>query len=183
MNNSIIYILAMNFLFLACSHHAHESKLKSIELPRVSTTMSAKSGSNVSGDLEFTQEKNGVKLVVSLRGLSPNSLHGFHIHQKGDCSAPDAKSAGGHFNPEGHKHGSPYKKSHHLGDLGNLKTNSKGYASKSFFIKGARLGGDSKLSILNRAVIVHKKNDDLKSQPSGNAGPRIGCAAIRPKTN
>ncbi len=181
MIKSITYTAVMGLLLTSCSHHSHEG---TTAIPHISTEMASKSGSKVSGDLEFTQKSDGVKLVVNLKGLSKNSTHGFHIHQTGDCSSADAKSAGGHFNPENHNHGAPNKKeTHHFGDLGNVKSNSRGSVSKTIFIPRAMLGGSSKLSILDRAVIIHKKNDDFSSQPSGNAGPRIGCAVIKPRTN
>ena len=174
----VLVSILVSLFIIGCSHDSHKGVI-----PSLSSTMMSKSGSNISGDLEFTQKKNGVELVVSLDGLAPNSKHGFHIHAIGDCSSADGKSAGGHFNPEGHNHGAPHLSSHHLGDLGNLRANSKGQGQKTIFIERAVLGGTSKLSILNRAVIVHKKMDDMSSQPSGNAGPRIGCAVISPKTN
>lgn len=179
---NLLTISIVGIVLTGCSHyfngdqkHAHLTDMK---LPAINAKVMAKSGSNVAGDLRFTQKANGVQLDVSLKGLKPNSEHGFHIHENGNCSAKDAKSAGGHFNPEGHNHGSPDSKMRHLGDLGNLKADQNGMVKKTIQIPAATIEKSKKFSIFNRAVIVHKDADDMISQPSGNAGIRIGCAVI-----
>ena len=103
--------------------------------------------------------------------------HGLHIHELGDCRAPDASSAGGHFNPQGSEHGGPEDAIRHAGDLGNVRSDANGLAQSEITVTGISLGtgGDS---IVGRSVIVHAKPDDLTSQPSGNAGPRIACGLI-----
>ena len=169
-------------LLLSCSHffegkqgHTH---LTDMMVDPIDTKMLARSGSSVTGKLRFTQKADGVELDVDIKGVDPSSVHGFHIHEIGDCSAKDAKSAGGHYNPTGHKHGSPDKERHHLGDLGNVKADKEGMIKEQIMITGATIEEGKEFSILNRAVILHAEADDLKSQPSGAAGARIGCAVI-----
>lgn len=135
---------------------------------------------DVTGTVTFTQaDDGGVHIVADLSGLEPNTEHGFHIHEKGDLSAPDLTSAGGHFNPEGHHHGAP-KSGAHAGDLGNVKADASGNAHKEMTVDNITLG-DGPNSIIGRAVIVHGKADDLKSDPAGNAGPRIAGGVIEMK--
>ncbi|HZP91751.1 MAG TPA: superoxide dismutase family protein [Burkholderiales bacterium] len=134
-------------------------------------------GNQVSGTVNFSQRGDMVLVEAKVTGLKPNASHGFHIHEKGDCSAPDASSAGGHFNPTGMPHGAPTADKHHGGDLGNLKADANGFAQLSIQVSGVSLGADAN-SIIGRAVIVHANPDDLKSQPAGNAGPRVACGLI-----
>jgi Cu-Zn family superoxide dismutase len=105
--------------------------------------------------------------------------HGFHIHEKGDCSAADASSAGGHFNPTGKPHGGPDSDARHAGDFGNIEADATGNARYSRTFSDLTLDGES--SIIGKAIIVHQKADDLKTQPSGDAGGRIGCGVIARK--
>ena len=129
----------------------------------------------VRGMVSFTATESGVRIVADVEGLTPGK-HGFHIHEKGDCSAPDASSAGGHFNPTNLHHGAPDVEDRHLGDLGNLEADSKGYAHYDRIDKVIVLHGAN--SIVGKAVIVHEKEDDLTSQPVGNAGGRVACGVI-----
>lgn len=132
-------------------------------------------GSIVNGIVTFTKVEGGVRVVADIAGLTPGE-HGFHIHDFGDCSAPDAMSAGGHFNPAGHQHGAPDSEMRHVGDLGNVTADATGKAHVDRVDKQLALEGDH--SIIGRSVIVHEKADDLKSQPTGNAGARVACGAI-----
>jgi Cu-Zn family superoxide dismutase len=135
-------------------------------------------GNQAKGTVRFTQEgKDGVKVVADLTGLTPNSSHGFHIHEFGDCSAPDATSAGGHYNPGNHPHAGPDAEHRHAGDMGNVKANEQGNAHLEITLKGLTVGNHPN-PILGRAVILHAKADDLKSQPTGDAGARIACGVI-----
>lgn len=133
------------------------------------------SGSKVSGTVTFTKSGNEVKVVADLTGLAPGK-HGFHIHEFGDCSAPDATSAGGHFNPGKHQHGAPEASDRHAGDLGNIEADASGKAHLELTDKAMKLSGED--SIIGHAVIVHEKADDLKTQPTGDAGGRIACGVI-----
>jgi superoxide dismutase, Cu-Zn family len=130
----------------------------------------------VKGTVEFKQTDDGVEVTANLEGLKKGD-HGFHIHEKGDCSAPDAASAGGHFNPSKHKHGAPDAAEHHEGDLGNLTADADGKATKTFTMKGITLD-EGETSIVGKGFIVHEKADDMKTQPTGNAGARVACGVI-----
>jgi superoxide dismutase, Cu-Zn family len=128
------------------------------------------------GTVTFAEETEGVRVTASVEGLTPG-LHGFHIHDKGDCSAPDFNSAGGHFNPTQAPHGSPTDPQHHAGDFGNLEANQQGIARYERVFNWLSFKGTN--SIIGRAVIVHEKPDDLKTQPTGNAGGRLACGVIQ----
>lgn len=134
------------------------------------------SGSQVKGVVTFKKVSNGVLIVADLEGLAPGK-HGFHIHEKGDCSAADASSAGGHFNPDNQPHGGPDSEKRHVGDLGNIKADDKGKAHYERVDTIVKLNGDH--SIVGRSVVVHADPDDYVTQPSGNAGNRIGCGVIQ----
>lgn len=130
----------------------------------------------VKGTVKFIQEKDGVRVSANISGLTPGA-HGFHIHEKGDCNSPDGMSAGGHFNPGKQEHGGPHSEHHHGGDFGNLEADKNGVAKIDEVFSWLSMSGPD--SIVGRAVIVHAKADDLKSQPAGNAGGRIGCGVIQ----
>ncbi len=142
-------------------------------------TIAAASDSKVEGSVTFTMKGDSVSVHAKLSGLEPGD-HGFHVHEKGDCSAPDAKSAGGHFNPHTVDHGGPEGDVHHAGDLGNITANEEGVAELTVDLPTSflSLAPDADNNIVGRAVVVHGGVDDLKSQPSGAAGPRIGCGVI-----
>lgn len=129
------------------------------------------------GWVRFSQSGDKVVITAQIEGLTPNSEHGFHIHEYGDCSAPDATSAGPHYNPEGHKHGAPDASNRHAGDLGNIKADENGVARLDVTVDNITIAG-TKAPIVGRAVIVHAKADDLKTQPTGDAGGRIACGVI-----
>jgi superoxide dismutase, Cu-Zn family len=134
-------------------------------------------GNPVNGTVTFTQHGDRVTVVADVRGLPPNTTHGFHIHEKGDCSAPDFSSAGGHFNPGGHPHAGPGASARHAGDLGNLEADANGRAYKRITVDNITLGGGAN-SVIGKGVIVHDKMDDLTTQPTGAAGGRIACGVI-----
>jgi Cu-Zn family superoxide dismutase len=134
-------------------------------------------GNTVTGIVRFSQEGEKVKIVADIEGLSPGQKHGFHIHQWGDVSSPDGKSAGGHYNPEGHDHAGPMKGMRHAGDLGNLSANAEGKAHLELTLENLSVAG-LKNPIVGRGMIVHKGEDDLKSQPTGAAGPRAAYGVI-----
>jgi Cu-Zn family superoxide dismutase len=142
----------------------------------IEVALAAKSDSKLSGKATFTEVDGGVKVTVQVAGVAPGKL-ATHVHEKGDCSAPDAESAGGHFNPAGKQHGLPPGEEHHLGDLGNIDIAADGTGSTEVVVKGASLRAGDPSSFLGRAIIVHAKQDD-GGQPVGNAGARIGCGVI-----
>lgn len=139
-------------------------------------TLNPTEGNQVSGTVTFTQESEGVRVVVNLRGFGGAGMHGFHIHEFGDCSAADGTSAGGHFNPEGVAHAGPDAEKRHVGDLGNLSADENGVATADFVDTMLALSGPH--SILGRGVIVHAEADDLTSQPTGAAGARLACGVV-----
>jgi Cu-Zn family superoxide dismutase len=132
-------------------------------------------GNKVAGVVTFTKVPNGIKVVADVEGLT-QGMHGFHVHQYGDCSAPNADSAGGHFNPEGMMHGAPTGPERHVGDLGNIAADQNGKAHLEWTDK--LLSFEGRDSIIGRGLIVHAMVDDLVSQPAGNAGPRVACGVI-----
>jgi Cu-Zn family superoxide dismutase len=140
-------------------------------------TIEPKSGSTVTGTATFTEVEGGVKVVVKIEKAPPGT-HGLHIHEKGDCSAPDATSAGGHFNPTSMAHAGPMDKEHHAGDLGNIeiKADGTGTLEITSSMLTVKPGPNS---VVGRAVVFHEKADDLKTQPTGNAGGRLGCGVVQ----
>lgn len=144
--------------------------------PSAVALLQAKSNSSVGGSVSFAQEGAKVRVIAKVTGLKPGQEHGFHVHEKGDCSAPDAMSAGGHFNPGGHPHG-PQGAAHHGGDLPSLKADGGGNANASFLIDGVVIGSGSN-DLMGKAVVVHAMPDDYMTQPTGNSGGRIACGVI-----
>jgi Cu-Zn family superoxide dismutase len=144
--------------------------------PSATATVRPASGSQVHGELTFAQVGTRVRVEGEIAGLSPG-LHGIHIHEKGDCSAADAMSTGGHFNPQSKKHGSPAVPDRHAGDLGNLNANEYGKATLALMVDGISVGKGAD-GVVGRAVIVHAGADDLKTDPTGNSGGRVGCGVI-----
>jgi Cu-Zn family superoxide dismutase len=140
--------------------------------------LSPASGSNVRGTVDFHETAGGVRVVARVSGLTPGQ-HGFHIHDKGDCSAPDGSSAGGHFNPTRAQHGGPNDPVRHAGDFGNITADASGNARIELVSRSISFDGPN--SIIGRGVIVHAKPDDLKSQTPtpGNAGARVACGNIQ----
>jgi Cu-Zn family superoxide dismutase len=136
------------------------------------------SGSLVSGTLNLTP-MGGVHVRGEIGGLKPGGVHAFHIHETGDCSAADASSSGGHFNPGGQPHGRAGQGAHHAGDADNLVANARGVATVDAHFAGVTLGGDGRTDVIGRAVVVHAAPDDYRSQPAGNAGARVACGVIR----
>lgn len=136
-------------------------------------------GSQVTGTLQFFPlAEGGVRVQGRVEGLAPNSEHGFHIHEKGDCSSGDGLSAGGHFNPAQQAHGKfGDSKAHHLGDLPSLDADTQGVAIIDFVSKNLTLDRGNN-GILGRSLIVHNDPDDYTTQPTGNSGARLACAVI-----
>jgi Cu-Zn family superoxide dismutase len=133
------------------------------------------SGSQVHGTVSFEKVEGGVHVVADIQGLTPGQ-HGFHIHEYGDCTSADAASAGGHFNPGHMSHGAPTDMSRHEGDMGNISAGPDGKAHLEWSDPKMSFMGQE--SIIGLSVIIHANPDDLKTQPSGNAGPRVACGVI-----
>ena len=159
--------------------HAATTAVATIQAAKGAATQP--SNQNVAGTVTFTEEKDGLKVVADLTALSPGK-HGIHIHDKADLTAPDLTSAGGHWDPDGHKqHGGPITEGdkRHAGDLGNLEADASGKAHYELTITGASIGG--KNDIVGHSVIIHAKEDDMKSNPAGNAGGRVAGGVIAVK--
>lgn len=133
-------------------------------------------GNKAHGEIRFTQEGDSVKIVAHVEGLNPGQKHAIHVHQFGDCSAPDGTSAGGHYNPGNHPHALPETETRHAGDLGNLQADNEGKAHYEITVQNISIAGTNN-PIIGRGVIVHAKPDD-GGQPVGNAGGRIACGVI-----
>jgi superoxide dismutase, Cu-Zn family len=153
---------------------AFVSVAQSQEVTKATAQLEPKSNSKVTGVVNFTKVGDEVQVVADIQNLAPGK-HGFHIHEKGDCSAPDAASAGAHFNPTMKHHGGPATVDHHEGDLGNITADASGKAHLDWKGKLSLTGKDS---IIGKSIVVHEKEDDLKTDPSGNSGSRVACGAI-----
>lgn len=133
-------------------------------------------GNVASGTVTFTQKGDKVSVEARVSALTPGG-HGFHIHEKGDCSSRDGMSAGGHFNPTAKPHGNPGVPDHHTGDMPMLVADASGNASLSMELGGMTIGSGA-TDIVGRALIVHKDPDDYTTQPTGNSGARVACGVI-----
>ena len=152
---------------------AHGSEMTAIK--QAVAVLHPTKGNNAEGVITVTKEGDKIRVKGEVRGLSPGK-HGFHVHEFGDCSSPDASSAGGHFNPTGMPHAAPDAPKRHVGDLGNIEASADGVATID--VLDELLSFDGNTSIIGRGLIVHAKADDLKSQPAGEAGPRVACGVI-----
>ncbi|MFA9479473.1 superoxide dismutase family protein [Phycisphaerales bacterium AB-hyl4] len=161
------------------NNNSHEPMPPFVGVNELVAVVHGTSEGDASGTVRFKQDHRGrVTVTARIEGLEPNQKHGFHVHEFGDCSADDATSAGGHYNPEGHPHGIPNDEEAHLhaGDFGNLEADDDGVAEFELIVENISLAGTHN-PIVGRAVIVHRDEDD-GSQPLGDAGPRIGCGVI-----
>jgi len=145
--------------------------------PAATASLRPTAGNNTSGTVRFVQSGDQVLVSGEVRGLKPGAEHGFHVHEKGDCSSPDGNSAGGHFNPEGKPHGQHGQGPYHAGDLPSLKADANGVAAFSFESKSIRVGSGI-TDVVGKGLIVHRDPDDFTTQPTGNSGPRLACAVI-----
>ncbi len=143
-----------------------------------SVNLASSSGSLVSGKVTLRPMGDGVHLTGTVGGFAANSQHGSHVHETGDCSAVDASSAGGHFNPTASVHGKAGGGAHHAGDMDNLAADGEGVARVDIHLRSVTLGGGAANDIAGRALIVHLAPDDYRSQPAGNSGARVACGII-----
>jgi len=145
--------------------------------PSATAQLSPTNGNATSGSVQFMQAGDKVLVKVDVRGLKPNAEHGFHVHEKGDCSSGDGMSTGGHFNPSGSSHGAHGQGVHHSGDLPSIKADANGNASTTFESSTISIAGGLS-NVVGKGLIVHRDPDDYKTQPTGNSGPRLACAVI-----
>jgi Cu-Zn family superoxide dismutase len=164
-------LIGTQFLIAQKDHMMHKKAMTQ----RAIAVVTATKGNSVHGVVSFEEVTKGVHVVAQLTGLTPGK-HGFHIHEFGDLSSDDGSSAGGHFNPSGMPHSMPTSEKRHAGDMGNVEADLNGNAHLDYIDPVMKLNGAH--SIIGHAVIVHEKEDDFKTQPTGNAGARIGQGVI-----
>jgi Cu-Zn family superoxide dismutase len=145
--------------------------------PSAVALLEATKGNATTGTVNFMQKGDKVVVTARVSGLAPGA-HGFHIHEKGDCSSGDGMSAGGHFNPHGKPHASPAGADRHAGDLPMLQADGSGNAALTVEVDAITVGSGA-ADVVGRAVIVHKDPDDFTTQPTGNSGARVACGVIR----
>lgn len=174
----VLIACLLSSLLLCCFSCGEEKATLPKEVPvgkKAYVTLKPTKDSNVKGEVTFIALEKGVRVIAKIKGLTPGN-HGFHIHEFGDCSAPDASSAGGHYNPDNAIHAGPLDQPRHVGDLGNINADKDGVATYDYVDFALSLEGAH--SIIGKSVIVHRDQDDYVSQPTGNAGPRLACGVI-----
>lgn len=173
MKKIILGLTLLILVILSCKSSSTNAKANALTF-----ALESKSNSGVTGIATFSEKDGFVTFTAKLSGLKPG-IHGIHIHEKADCSAADAASAGGHWNPTFKKHGKFTDAEHHKGDIGNFTADGNGNASITLKTDEWCIGcGDNTKDILGKGLIVHDKADDFITQPSGNAGARVACSAI-----
>jgi Cu-Zn family superoxide dismutase len=167
MRQALTALVFLGFLAAGCATQTSPMETSAIAI------LEPRSDSSASGTVRFVESPAGVTVIVNISGTTPGP-HGFHVHEKGDCSAPDATTAGPHFDVGGHPHGSPSAPAQHSGDFGNLTADASGQIRTQFVTRQVTVS-PSPNSVVGRAVILHASADDLTSQPAGNSGARIAC--------
>ena len=196
MKTGITGILFLGLLFTGCNNQGNKTPKTSdetaiegnmpmektiAEYPTAEAILSPASGSSVNGKVTFTQVGDSVMIVLDATGLAPGK-HAFHLHEKGDCSASDATSAGGHWNPTNMPHGKRGQGQFHKGDIDNIVAMADSTSHFEMKVSGWTIGGSDTTNILGKGVILHAGADDFTSQPSGAAGARVACGVIEKKT-
>jgi superoxide dismutase, Cu-Zn family len=176
MNSFASFFALIAFFAAAFSVQSQTPEAKSSAPLKAIAVLHPTAGNKVSGMVTFTEVADGVQVRAEISGLTPGT-HGFHVHEFGDCSGADANSAGAHFNPTNKPHAGPDAAERHVGDMGNVQADASGKAKLDYVDHDISLRKDPK-SVIGRSVIVHAQRDDLKSQPSGDAGARVACGVI-----
>jgi Cu-Zn family superoxide dismutase len=166
---ALVPILTVAVLAAGCAHR-HDG-------PSARARLEATRGNTTSGTVMFHQHSDAVMVHARISGLKANQEHGFHVHEKGDCSSGDGLSTGGHFNPLAKAHGHHGSGDKHAGDLPSLKADAEGKVDVRFRVVGITIGSGA-TDIVGKGLIVHAQPDDYKTQPTGNAGARVACAVI-----
>lgn len=173
MKKIIFSIAIIAAIIIGCKTNGHSASSKRLDL-----TFEPKSNSTVSGTATFIEKDGKVSFTATIAGLKPGT-HAIHIHEKSDCSAADASSAGGHWNPTFKKHGRWGNGEYHRGDIGNFVADQSGNGTISLTTNEWCIGcADKTKDIIGKGLIVHEGADDYATQPSGNAGARVACTAI-----
>lgn len=174
--STFLFFVGMGALALMGFQGQHGAAPMAMGIAEAVAVVSPTEGQKARGLIRFVKTDRGIRIVGEVSGLTPNSKHGFHIHEFGDLRSTDGTSLGGHYNPAGHAHGLTHERSRHAGDLGNLEANAAGVAKVDREFIGFSLDGHQ-APILGRGLVVHEKADD-GGQPTGNAGGRIAVGVI-----
>lgn len=167
--------VACCFCLIAFATTAKAQENHQIAVSKAVCMLNSTNGNNVTGTISFVSTDKGVKIIGDIQGLTKGK-HGIHIHEFGDCTSADGSSAGGHFNPTGKSHGGSMDMMRHMGDMGNIEADKDGKAHMEYVDNTISLMGEN--SIVGHSVIVHKDEDDQKTQPTGNSGARVACGVI-----
>ena len=162
-------LLIVLIALAGCAHRINHDET-------ATATVRSSEQKDLSGTVLFKSTASGLIVEAHIMGLKPNSYHGLHIHEMGQCEGPGYESAGGHFNPQKHKHGAPGKEGH-MGDLGNIISDADGHGKLNLLLTDVR--PEEFNLIVGRSIVIHDKADDQKSQPAGNSGARIACGVIK----
>ncbi|HXD05294.1 MAG TPA: superoxide dismutase family protein [Burkholderiaceae bacterium] len=171
----ILIALAAIAALSACS--SMKSMVGMDKVPEAVANLEPTRGSTTRGTVRFEQHGDDVMVTAKVSGLKPGQLHGFHVHEKGDCSSGDGMSAGAHYNPTAQPHGNAMSGPHHAGDIPNLQADANGNAEATFHLGGVSLGSGAN-DLVGKGLIVHAGPDDYTTQPTGNSGARLACAVI-----
>lgn len=179
-NRIVIFVATVLILFAGCRTEEERPQVylepEEVSFNKAVAVIQPLSNSGVSGIVYFNKVQNGIEVLADIEGLGPGK-HGFHIHEFGDLREDDGTSAGGHFNPENMPHGAPDMDTmRHVGDLGNIIALEDGKAHFEWI--DTKISFSGRHSIIGRAVIVHQGEDDYKTQPTGDAGARVGGGVI-----
>lgn len=176
---SILLIMSVLFIMVGCGQKRNQVPVSGNQVESIVASIVNVEGSEI-GEVKFTEGEKGVTIDILAEGLPPGK-HGTHIHEKGECTPPDFESAGAHFNPTNKEHGFENPKGFHLGDLPNIEVDPEGKVNVTLTIDDFTLQPNVKNTLLDKdgsALLIHEKEDDYKTDPSGNSGARIACAAI-----
>lgn len=173
-----LLLIGISILLVGCDRaHQQAGVLPIAPAKQANAIISSSNDSGVTGTAVFTQNGDQITFTVEIQGASPG-LHAVHIHEYGDCSAPDGTSAGGHWNPTDVAHGKWGVGEFHLGDIGNITVGEDGTGRFTLTTDLWEIGTGSDVDVVGQSMIIHADADDFVSQPSGAAGPRIGCGVI-----
>ncbi|MCI0706888.1 MAG: superoxide dismutase family protein [Ignavibacteriae bacterium] len=175
MNRILLILLIVVIPTLLFAQMQHNHPMSARKVTKAIAVLHPTKDKNVHGWVTFEAVEKGVRVVAEITGLTPGK-HGFHIHEFGDCSSDDGTTVGGHYNPMTMPHSAPMSDKRHIGDLGNIEANQEGVAKLDYV--DSKLAFEGEASIIGRGVIVHEKEDDLKTQPTGDAGGRLACGVI-----
>jgi Cu-Zn family superoxide dismutase len=145
---------------------------------QASATIEGVDDNGIAGEITFTADGDGARIAGTVTGLAPDSVHGLHVHDTGDCSDPAGGSAGTHFNPGHQDHGGPEAAARHAGDLPNLTADATGTATIDGRVAGLSVGARDDRDVVGKAVVIHEKQDDYATQPSGASGTPVACGVV-----